>query len=106
MSTSLVHSIERRRVADAFARTPRVAALACLVLGLTACATSPPPTREEIHEQTGTLTKMPLAEPWKAAAPPTEAIQDNWLATFDDPQLDALVAEALAGSPDLGSWIS
>ena len=28
-------------------------------------------------------------------------VPDNWLASFDDPQLDALVAEAIANNPDL-----
>ena len=29
------------------------------------------------------------------------AVGDRWLATFNDPQLDALVQEALAYNPDL-----
>jgi NodT family efflux transporter outer membrane factor (OMF) lipoprotein len=109
MKASRIHSIQCEKAAGPPARQPpRVAArllcpaaLACLVLGLAACATAPPPTREQIHEQTGTLPGMPLTAPWKAAAVSSETIQDNWLASFDDPQLDALVAEGLANSPDL-----
>jgi NodT family efflux transporter outer membrane factor (OMF) lipoprotein len=101
MKASRIHAIERRCAVRPPARPLRLAVLAGLLLGMAACATDSPPTRVEIHEQTGTLTQMPLAEPWKAVAVSTEAIQDNWLASFDDPQLDALVAEALAANPDL-----
>jgi NodT family efflux transporter outer membrane factor (OMF) lipoprotein len=64
------------------------------------CATKSPPTRAEIHQQSGTLTNFGLASPWRsgAAAGP---IADNWLATFDDAQLNALVAEAMTNNPDL-----
>jgi len=71
------------------------------VFGLVSCATDSPPTREEIHEQTGTLTSIPLDQPWKAASLSTDPIRDNWLASFDDPALNALVAEALINNPDL-----
>ncbi len=64
------------------------------------CATKPPPTRAEIQQQSG-VAKLPLQEPWRAAPVSTNAIQDNWLATFDDQQLDALIVEALAHNPDL-----
>jgi NodT family efflux transporter outer membrane factor (OMF) lipoprotein len=60
-----------------------------------------PPTTNEIHQQSGTLTNLNLKAPWKAAAVSSNAIQDNWLATFGDPQLDALVAEAMDHNPDL-----
>jgi outer membrane protein, multidrug efflux system len=67
---------------------------------LAGCRTKPPPTRAQIHEQSG-LTNLVLTRPWKAAAVSTTPIQDNWLATFEDEQLDALVAEAIANNPDL-----
>src|SRR4051812_23677280 len=65
------------------------------------CRTKPPPTRAEIHQQS-TLTNLHLTQPWKAAEVSTNAIEDNWLVSFEDPQLDALVAEAIAHNPDLG----
>jgi NodT family efflux transporter outer membrane factor (OMF) lipoprotein len=65
------------------------------------CKTKSPPTRAEIHRQSGTLTNLPLTSAWKAAAVSTNAIQDNWLATFRDAQLDALVSEAMVNNPDL-----
>jgi outer membrane protein, multidrug efflux system len=64
------------------------------------CKTKSPPDRAEIQRQAG-VTNLPLASPWKAAPVSTNAIKDNWLATFEDPQLDALVAEAIAHNPDL-----
>jgi outer membrane protein, multidrug efflux system len=68
---------------------------------LAGCATKLPPTTNEIHQQSGTLTNLNLTTPWKAAAVSSNAIQDNWLTTFGDPQLDALVAEAMDHNPDL-----
>jgi outer membrane protein, multidrug efflux system len=65
------------------------------------CATKLPPTSDEIRQQSDTLSRIDLNGTWKAATLSTDAIQDNWLATFNDPQLDALVTEALAYNPDL-----
>lgn len=65
------------------------------------CATKSPPTTTEIRRQSGTLTNLTLTDAWKAAPVSTNAIQDNWLATFGDAQLNALVAEALTNNPDL-----
>src|SRR5262245_547221 len=65
------------------------------------CATKTPPSRTEIHQQSGTLTNLDLTAPWKAAQISTNRIQDNWLATFNDSQLDALVGEAMTNNPDL-----
>lgn len=72
-----------------------------LVLSLASCAIKPPPTREEIQEQSGTLTRMDLSVPYRAADFSTDSVEDNWLASFGDPQLDELVSEALANNPDL-----
>src|SRR5262245_273532 len=68
---------------------------------LAGCATKSPPTREQIHQQSGTLTNLTLTNPWKAAPVSTNAIRDNWLATFGDSQLNALVTEAMERNPDL-----
>jgi len=68
---------------------------------LAGCATKTPPTAAEIRQQSGTLTNLTSANPWKAAPVATNTIQDNWLATFGDAQLDALVAEAMTNNPDL-----
>jgi len=82
--------------------SPSITLAVALSLGfLTGCATKSPPTRAEIHDQSGSLTNLTLTHPWKAAAVSTNAIQDNWLAAFSDAQLDALVAEAMTNNPDL-----
>jgi len=73
---------------------------ACLIFAA-GCATKSPPTTAEIRQQSGTLTNLALTNPWKAAPVSTNTIQDNWLASFDDPQLNALVAEAMSNNPDL-----
>jgi len=74
---------------------------AVLLVFLAGCATKPPPTVSEIHQQSGTLTNLVLTNAWKAAPTSTNAIRDNWLATFGDAQLDALVVEAMTNNPDL-----
>ena len=65
------------------------------------CSVLPPPTRPEIQEQTGTVNQLGLERPWRAAATPAGAVQDDWMAGFGDAQLDALVAEAVANNADL-----
>lgn len=89
-----VHGMGQR-----FARRSALLGALCLTL-LAGCATKPPPTLGEIREQSGTLASMPLTNPWKAGAV-AGPIADNWLASFDDAQLDALVTEAMANNPDL-----
>lgn len=68
---------------------------------LVGCATKEPPTHDEIRQQSGAVGKLTPTDGWKGATVPAGAIQDNWLAGFDDPQLSALVAEAIASNPDL-----
>jgi NodT family efflux transporter outer membrane factor (OMF) lipoprotein len=65
-----------------------------------ACKTDSPPTREEIQAQT-LLKDMPATRPWAAVNAAPGEIQDNWLATFNDPQLTLLVDEAIRNNPDL-----
>lgn len=72
----------------------------CGALSLIACAVKSPQTAAEIREQAGTLADMPLAEGWKAGAV-AASITDDWLAAFDDAQLNALVAEAMANNTEL-----
>jgi len=63
------------------------------------CMTKPPPPPDEIRSQA--LKGVALDQPWKAGVPASGAVQDNWLASFGDSTLDALVREALAANPDL-----
>lgn len=67
---------------------------------LAGCVTKDPPTAAEIHQQSGIQDKLKPVAAWKAGGD-AGPIADNWLATFDDPQLNALVVEAMANNPDL-----
>jgi outer membrane protein, multidrug efflux system len=80
----------------------RVSFLALLTctLFVAGCATKSPPTRAEIQQQSATISALTPASAWKAGGA-NGSIADNWLATFNDPQLDALVREAIANNPDL-----
>ena len=62
------------------------------------CRTKSPPTHAEIQQQA--LPNITLTNAWKAGGS-TNLIQDNWLATFNDEQLNALVREAMTNNPDL-----
>jgi outer membrane protein, multidrug efflux system len=65
---------------------------------LAGCATKSPPTRIEIQDQS--MSNVALPSTWKAGDI-AQGITDNWLASFDDDQLDKLVAEAMANNLDL-----
>src|SRR5262249_37104144 len=68
---------------------------------LTACAVKPPPPAEEMRRQA--LPNVAVERPsWAAASGVSaETVQQDWLETFHDPQLDALVKAAIANNPDL-----
>jgi NodT family efflux transporter outer membrane factor (OMF) lipoprotein len=68
-------------------------------VALAGCALKPAPTREEIAPQA--LPNVNVPPVWAAFPTGSSPIGDRWLATFADPQLDALVQEALAYNPDL-----
>ena len=65
---------------------------------LAACATAPEPTPEDTRAEALGHVQIPSTWATPANAAPVET---GWLATFNDPQLDALVAEALAHNSDL-----
>ena len=66
-------------------------AIAALLSG---CVADPPPA-EEIRQQA--LPTVALDGAWRAdASASAEPVQHDWLHTFNDPQLDALVSEAIA----------
>jgi multidrug efflux system outer membrane protein len=63
------------------------------------CIAGAAPKPEEIrHDALGSVT---VDHPWKAGPVSQDVVQDNWLATFGDATLDALVHEALVANPDL-----
>jgi NodT family efflux transporter outer membrane factor (OMF) lipoprotein len=63
------------------------------------CVLAPPPTSEELQD-----TEMGQAPPpaeWTASGASPGSVQDDWLATFADTKLEALVAEAMEFNGDL-----
>jgi len=72
---------------------------AVLMAALAGCALQPPPTQTELVDQAlPKETRIPAA--WRADWH-TGAVADDWLKSFNDPVLDAIVAEAMANNLDL-----
>jgi len=80
---------------------PRFVRLAPLAaaLALGGCALNLPPDAAELRGQAMPTVKVP--EAYATPGAPAGPVADNWLATFADSRLDSLVAEAIAGNPDL-----
>jgi len=73
---------------------------ACGVLAaLSGCALAPPPNPEELRAQA--MPNLQVPGHWVAGDVSQNEVLDGWLASFHDPALDALVAEAIAYNPDL-----
>ncbi len=63
------------------------------------CALKAPPTHTNVVDQAlPTSTRIP--QTWRADRPGDEVTND-WLKSFNDPALDAIVAEAIVNNPDL-----
>jgi len=76
-----------------------ITTLVVLNLALAGCALQTPPTQTEVLNQAlPEGTQIPPA--WKVDAK-TGAITDDWLKSFNDPTLDAIVDEAMANNLDL-----
>jgi NodT family efflux transporter outer membrane factor (OMF) lipoprotein len=74
--------------------------LALVVLAtLCACALEAPPKPEDYRAEA--LPGVRLPDQWTAQGEVAGAVGSAWLATFADPRLEALVAEAMANNPDL-----
>jgi multidrug efflux system outer membrane protein len=78
---------------------PRRMFAAALAAALAGCALNPPPTTDELRRDALPHTNIPPA--WKSTGGAAAPVADRWLATFDDPALSALVAEALLYNADL-----
>lgn len=63
------------------------------------CKTDSAPTSAELRQKA--LGGLTLPEAWKAGDARTGEIQDDWLSSFGDDQLETLVAEAIDNNPDL-----
>ena len=66
---------------------------------LSACALEPPPKPEDIRPQA--LPNAAVPAQWALEGAATGPVAGNWLATFEDARLQALVTEAMAYNPDL-----
>jgi NodT family efflux transporter outer membrane factor (OMF) lipoprotein len=73
-----------------------LASAAALAAG---CALKPLPPREATAQEA--LPNLRVPDRWSESASVAGAAGDGWLGSFQDPQLDALVREALAYNPDL-----
>lgn len=74
--------------------------LALVVLAaIPACALEPAPKPGDYRAEALPGVQVPGA--WTAASEGTAPVSGSWLATFADPRLDALVAEAMAHNLDL-----
>jgi outer membrane protein, multidrug efflux system len=72
------------------------------MLALTAlagCALAPPPSSEDLQDDV--LPDAAVPGQWTAGHPVPGEVQGDWLATFQDPRLEALVTEAIAHNADL-----
>src|SRR5687768_3656563 len=70
-----------------------------ITAALAGCALKAPPERDRIGKEA--LPNLQVPERWADPAGVAGAVSSAWLAAFNDPQLDALVREALAHNPDL-----
>jgi NodT family efflux transporter outer membrane factor (OMF) lipoprotein len=62
----------------------------------------PSPGHDEVVRQALPETTTVPPE-WSAARRAEEPVADDWLATFQDPELEALVRQAMANNPDLAA---
>ena len=67
--------------------------------GMAGCILVPSPSSEDLREEE--LTHAPPPAEWTAAGAVAGSVQDDWLATFSDTRLEALVAEAMQFNSDL-----
>ena len=85
-----------KKVADANRRTT----LVLVALVLSGCATAPPPEKPEVVAQAlPESTQIP--DEWSSEVEDTGYVDDGWVESFEDPQLESVVKEALAHNLDL-----
>lgn len=80
-----------------FSRHKTLSLAVMAILG--GCAITPPPSPEEIRESA--LQGTEIRTEWSAEQQAAGSISDQWLRTFADSRLDALVEEAISRNPDL-----
>jgi NodT family efflux transporter outer membrane factor (OMF) lipoprotein len=80
-------------------RAPRSILAVMVAAALAGCVLKSPPTHDALNKEG--LANIQVPGEWTAKGAVSGAVADRWLATFNDPQLEALVKEALAYNPDL-----
>ncbi len=78
-------------------RSPAVAVAAAVLALVAGCAVGP----DYKTPDTPLPVSWKLEEPWRMSTPSDSADKGPWWKRFDDATLDALQAQALAGSPTL-----
>jgi NodT family efflux transporter outer membrane factor (OMF) lipoprotein len=78
---------------------PRLAAAAACTALVSGCPLPAPPKSEDIHAQSMGNLKTPAQ--WAAGPTNGADVTAGWIHSFRDPELDKLVAEAIAFNPDL-----
>lgn len=67
---------------------------------LTGCALTTPPERAQLLQRALPDTTV-IPQGWQQSGSSSGEVGNNWLASFNDPQLQPIVSEALAHNPDL-----
>jgi outer membrane protein, multidrug efflux system len=80
---------------------PQIVRVAVLttVAALSGCLSKPPSNAKVLHDALPKSTKIPAA--WTADSGADGVVTNDWLKSFHDPQLEAVVAEAIANNLDL-----
>lgn len=77
----------------------RITVIVLLTMAVSACALKAPPEAGKIRAEA--LPKFEIPPQWVEKGGAAAPVANGWLAQFKDPQLDALVREAIASNPDL-----
>jgi len=82
-------------------QTTARATLAMLVTAglVVGCALKSAPEPAEVRSQA--LPNLRTPDTWQSQGASSSVVENGWLADFKDPQLDALIQEAIANNPDL-----
>jgi NodT family efflux transporter outer membrane factor (OMF) lipoprotein len=77
---------------------PASIAFACAAL-VAGCALAPPPSPDDLRGQSLPNTQVPSQ--WTGGPTPAGPVANGWIKEFQDPQLEKVIAEAIAYNPDL-----
>lgn len=80
-------------------RVPRWSLFVSVAFALAGCALPSPPERADLQAQSMPNVRVP--DGWTSPGGAKGAVQDSWLAAFNDAQLTVLVNEAMAYNADL-----